>query len=264
MVFQGEARETTHPVLTPPAFTNVEDERRHRKARLAAAYRIYSRLGYDHWVTGHITVRDPEFPDQFWVNPFPMSWHEIHSSDLLLVDSAGEVVCGDWPVNGAAFAVHAAVHRSRPDVIAVAHAHTPYGQAWAATGRPIEAITQDACAFYGDHAIFDGFSGVVYDAEEGNRLARALGGNKALVLRHHGLLTVGRTVDEAAFWLHLLEKVCQTHLLLAATMPGAELPTIDPTQAGRTHDQVGQSLHGWLGFQPLWAKIISEEPDLLD
>jgi ribulose-5-phosphate 4-epimerase/fuculose-1-phosphate aldolase len=122
----------------------------------------------------------------------------------------------------------------------------------------------DACALYGDHSVFDEFSAVVYETEEADRLAKVLAQNKALALRHHGLLTVGHRVDEAAVWLYLLAKVCETHLLLSATMPGAEFPTIDSTQAQHTHDQVGQSLHGWLGFQSLWKKELDEELDLLD
>ena len=112
------------------------------------------------------------------------------------------------------------MHRARPDVTAIAHAHTVYGRAWSATGRLLEPISQDACAFYEDHAVFDDYTGVVYDPEEGSVLARALGSRKALLLEHHGLLTVGETVDEAAFWLHLLERCCQAQLLMATLRPG--------------------------------------------
>ena len=108
---------------------------------------------------------------------------------------------GDRPLNAAAFAIHSELHRARHDVNAVAHAHTVYGRAWSATGRLIEPTSQDACAFYGDHAVFDDYTGAVYEAEEASRYATALGSGKALLLKHHGLLTVGETVDEATFWL---------------------------------------------------------------
>jgi len=91
--------------------------------------------------------------------------------DLLLVDDHGEVVEGDHPVNTAAFAIHSQVHAARPDVMAAAHAHSVHGKAWSALGRLLEPITQDACAFYGDHALFDDFTGVVLDVEEGKRIA---------------------------------------------------------------------------------------------
>ena len=250
--------------LQEPIFGNVADERAHRKARLAAAYRIFAQFGYDHWVAGHITVRDPEYPDRFWVNPFAADWGRIRSSDLILVDVDGTILIGDGSLNGAAFAIHSAIHRARPDVTAVAHAHTPNGQAWSATGRLIEPVTQDACAFYHDHALFDQYSGVVYDTEQADRLALALGINKAILLRHHGLLTVGQTVDEAAFWLHLLETCCATHLRLAAAMAGAPLPVIEHANALLAHDQVGLAAHGWLGFQPLWNQIVAEATDLFE
>jgi ribulose-5-phosphate 4-epimerase/fuculose-1-phosphate aldolase len=73
----------------PPRFATVEEERVHRKGHLAVAYRLFAHTGYDHWVAGHITVRDPEFPDRFWVNLFGRSWRHLRASDLLLVDIDG-------------------------------------------------------------------------------------------------------------------------------------------------------------------------------
>ena len=254
--------------FAPPTFDSIEAERDHRKARLAAAYRVYARLGYDHWVAGHITARDPEHPDRFWVNPFGRSWRHLRVSDLIQVDFDGTIVEGDGPLNGAAFAIHSEVHRARPDVAAIAHAHTTYGRAWSATGRLLEPISQDACAFYEDHAVFDDYTGVVYDPEEGSALARALGTRKALLLEHHGLLTVGETVDEAAFWLHLLERCCQAQLLMASLPPGPggrpPYRALDDEIAKRTWEQVGQQHHGWMGFQPLYQEIVAAEPELLE
>jgi ribulose-5-phosphate 4-epimerase/fuculose-1-phosphate aldolase len=263
MLFRGIANDSTDIDLRPPTFGDIEQEREHRKLRLAAAYRIFARFGYDHWVAGHITVRDPEYLDHFWVNPFAKNWAKIRASDLLLVDSDGTVVRGEGALNAAAFAIHSAIHHARPDVVAAAHAHTPHGQAWSVTGNLIEPITQDACAFYEDLGIFDEYSGVVYDTNEGGRIADALGTRKAVILRHHGLLTVGDSVDEAAFWLHLLEQVCRTHLLLSVNGNLGQLKTMGPEMARKAHEQVGQHLHGWLGFQPLWTRVIDEDPTFL-
>jgi ribulose-5-phosphate 4-epimerase/fuculose-1-phosphate aldolase len=151
-------------------------------------------------------------------------------------------------------------------VVAAAHAHTPHGRAWSATGRELEPISQDHCAFYRDHAVFDDFSGAVYDAAESRRFAEALGGRKALILQNHGLLTVGQSVDEAAFWLHLLERCAQTMLLVAALAPRGGEPAyrvLPHAVAAKTHGQVGQPLHGWRGFQPLWDEVVAEQPDFL-
>src|SRR3954454_16709294 len=118
----------------PPKFESVEEERTYRKQRLAAGFRLFSRFGFDEGVAGHITARDPELTDHFWVNPFGMHFSQIRASDLLLVNHEGTVVEGDWPVNQAAFAIHSQVHAARPDVIAAAHTHSPYGRAWSSLG----------------------------------------------------------------------------------------------------------------------------------
>src|SRR3954469_7620851 len=214
--------------LLPEEGRTVEQERLHRKQNLAAAFRLFSRFGFDEGVAGHITARDPELLDHFWVNPFGMSFSHIRASDLILVNDHGEVVEGDALVNGAAFAIHSQVHAARPDVIAAAHSHSIYGKSWSALGRLLDPLTQDACAFYKDHALFDDYPGVVLDLEEGKRIGHALGDHKAVILRNHGLLTVGHSVDEAVWWFITMERSCQAQLLAEA----AGTPVlIDPAAA---------------------------------
>ena len=240
---------------------SVEEQRLHRKQRLAAAFRLFGRFGFDEGVAGHITARDPELLDHFWVNPFGMSFGHIRVSDLILVNDQGDVVEGDQPVNAAAFAIHSQVHQARPDVVAAAHSHSIYGKSWSALGRPLDPITQDVCAFYEDHALFDDFTGVVLDLEEGKRIAHALGDNKAVILRNHGLLTVGHSVEEAAWWFITMERSCQAQLLAEA----AGTPVlIDADMARRTRQQVGSHVAGLFSFQPLYARITREQPDLFD
>ncbi len=246
---------------TFPTFESAEDERRHRKQRLAAAFRLFGRFGFDEGVAGHITARDPERLDHFWVNPLGMSFKQVRVKDLLLVNDHGEVVEGSWPVNAAAFAIHSQVHAARPDVIAAAHSHSVYGKTWSTLRRPLDPLTQDSCAFYGDHAVFDDFTGVVLDLEEGKRIAHALGDHKAAILANHGLLTVGHSVDEAAWWFITMERTCQAQLIAEA----AGTPVlIDPEQAEKTAGQVGGHVAGWFSFQPLWDWIVAEQPDLLE
>lgn len=245
----------------PPNFNSVEEERLHRKQRLAAAFRLFAKFGFDEGVAGHITARDPEKRDHFWVNPFGMDFGQIRASDLVLVNHKGEVVEGEYPVNVAAFAIHSSVHEARPDCVAAAHAHSMYGKSWSALGRPLDPITQDACAFYEDHGVFDDYTGVVYDQVEGQRIAAALGKYKAVILRNHGLLTVGRTVDEAAWWFITMERSCQAQLLAQAA---GELRLIEHENATLTRQQVGSALAGWFQFQPLYARITKEQPDLFE
>ncbi|MFI9507888.1 class II aldolase/adducin family protein [Nocardia sp. NPDC052566] len=245
----------------PPTFATLDDERLHRKRRLAAALRLFGKFGFEEGVAGHITARDPELTDHFWVNPFGMSFKHIRVRDLVLVNHHGTVVEGGLAVNEAAFAIHSQVHLARPDVVAACHSHSIHGRALSALGDMLEPITQDACAFYKDHGLFDDYTGVVTDLEEGKRIAVALGAAKAVILRNHGLLTVGDTVDAAAWWFITMERSCQVQLLAKAA---GEPVLIDPDSAALTHQQVGGSLAGWIQFQPLYEQITREQPDLLD
>jgi ribulose-5-phosphate 4-epimerase/fuculose-1-phosphate aldolase len=245
----------------PPTFGTPEEERRYRKQRLAAAFRLFSLFGFDEGVAGHITARDPEHPDHFWVNPFGVHFSQIRASDLILVNRHGEVVEGKYPVNAAAFAIHSSVHAARPDVVAAAHAHSLYGKTWSCLGRLLDPLTQDSCAFYEDHGLFADFTGVVYETSEGERIAQALGGHKAVILRNHGLLTVGHTVDEAAWWFITLERTCQSQLLAEAAGTPVK---IEPAHARATRELIGSHHAGWFQFQPLWARIIRAQPDLLE
>lgn len=244
-----------------PQFDDVESERTHLKQRLAAGFRLFGRFGFDEGVAGHITARDPERPDCFWVNPFGMSFKHIRASDLILVDHAGTVVEGDWPVNQAAFAIHSQVHAARPDVIAAAHSHSKFGRAFSTLGTTLDPLTQDSCAFFGDHQLFDDFTGVVNDVEEGKRLAAALGDSKAAILRNHGLLTVGHSVDSAVWWYITMERTCEVQL---AAMAAGTPVLIDAETAKQTYAQVGTEVAGMFQFHPLWSWIVDAEPDLLD
>ncbi|MHB8512143.1 MAG: class II aldolase/adducin family protein [Actinomycetota bacterium] len=240
---------------------SIEEERLHRKQRLAAAFRLFSKCGFDEGVAGHITARDPEHSNRFWVNPFAMHFSQIRVSDLICVDDAGNVVEGSEPVNRAAYAIHSQVHAARPDIVAAAHAHSLYGKTLSCLPMLIEPLTQDACAFYNDNVRFDDFSGVVIDTEEGKKIAHTLGNHKAIILRNHGLLTVGQTVDEAAWWFITMERSAQSQLIAYAA--GTPVP-IDHENASLTASQVGSYGAGWFNFQPLYERITREQPDLLN
>lgn len=239
----------------------VDEERRYRQQRLAATLRLFARLGYDEGVGGHITARDPQYPERFWINPFGMHFGHVRVSDLLLVDSDGAVLAGNGSINPAGFTIHSQVHAARPDVVAAAHTHSLHGRAWSTLGRRLDPLTQDACAFYGDHEVFDGFGGVVLDSEEGKRIAERLGSGKAVILRNHGLLTVGESVQEAAWWFISMERSCQVQLLAEAA--GSPIP-VQPEVARATADMMGTPGMGRLNFRPLYTDIVRAEPDLLD
>ena len=128
-------------------------------------------------------------------------------------------------------------------------------------GRVLDPLTQDACAFYEDHALFNDYTGVVLETGEGDRIAETLGEKKAVILRNHGLLTVGHSVDEAAWWFIAMDRCC--HAQLMAEAAGKPL-LIVPDTARLTRSQVGSHLIGWFSFQSLYEMIIRQEPDLLE
>jgi len=249
------------PSLEQAAPKSIAAERLNRKQKLAAAFRLFAKFGFDEGVAGHITARDPEHTESFWVNPFGLYFGHIRASDLILVDAGGNVIQGRAKVNRAAFAIHSRVHHARPDVIAAAHSHSLYGRTFSTLGKKLDAITQDACAFYDDHGLFEDYNGVVLDTSEGDRIAAALGKSKAVILRNHGLLTVGHTVESAAFWFISMDRCCHSQLLADAA---GKTIAIDPEEASKTRGQVGSELGGWFSFQPLFDRIVQEEPDLLE
>lgn len=243
-----------------PKFATAAEERTHRKQRLTAAFRLFGKLGYDEGVAGHITVRDPEKTDHFWVNPFGMDFNEIKPQDLLLIDHHGDIIEGNRPLNRAAFAIHSAIHRARPDVIAAAHAHAIHGRTFSALGKLLEPINQDACAFFEDHQLYDQYSGVVLEENYGDDIAKALGKSKAVIMKNHGWITTGQSVDEAVWWFISAEKCCHAQLMADAAGKPISIPR---DTAVLTRNQIGTPLAGWFSFQPLYSRVVREQPDLL-
>lgn len=259
------------PVANPPHLaglmpktSSIEEERKLRKEQLAGALRVFGKFGFSEGVAGHITARDPELTDHFWVNPFGVSFNQMKVSDLILVNEEGKIVEGKHTMlNQAAFAIHSRIHIARPDVIAAAHSHSIYGKTWSAMGRLLDPLTQDSCAFFEDHGLFDDYTGVVMDESEGDRIAVALADKKAAILKNHGLLTVGNTVQEAAWWFICMERCCQSQLLAEAT--GREIFPIRPEVARHTRDfELGFPVAGWFNYQPIWQDIITAHPELLE
>lgn len=280
MIDTPDAPTTTSPVpqidgipLTPKQVTTigagtmapaatVAEERLRRKQKLAGALRIFGRFGFGEGVAGHITVRDPEFPDHFWVNPLGLSFRHMRVSDLLLVNHHGEVVIGKHAVNRAAYVLHAAVHAARPDVMAAAHAHSVHGKAFSALGVPLDPLTQDACAFYENNVVIAEHGGaVVFETSAGQDFARAFGQNRAAIHQNHGHFTVGASVDEAVFWYVCFERCAQAQLLAMA----AGTPKLIPHKSAvYTRENAGSSVTGWMHFQPLWQEICRTDPELFD
>ncbi|KAL2823826.1 class II aldolase/adducin N-terminal [Aspergillus cavernicola] len=260
----GKAKVKMGGFPKPPVFEDKYKEREYLKGRLAAAFRIFGKNGYDEGVAGHITLRDPVDPTTFWVNPFGVAFSLIKASDLIQVDHAGKVIDGGpcRLLNAAAFMIHSAIHTARPDVLCAAHSHSLYGRAFCALGRPLDIITQDSCAFYNDHVVYRQFNGIVLAEEEGRNIASALGSKKAALLQNHGLLTVGQSIEETVFWFVSLEKCCHAQLLAdaAAAGRGAGESTIkiNEADAAFTYKAVGTPFSGYFSAKPLFD-VVHEE-----
>lgn len=244
-----------------PSARSFAEERQYRKQRLAVAMRLFARMGFTMGVSGHFTARDPEFPDRFWVNPFILHFASIRVSDLLLVDHDGTILEGAGKVNQAGFAIHSELHKARPDVVGAAHLHSFHGKCWSSMGRLLQPLCQDSAIFFEDHALFDAYSGVVDDTAEGARIAVALGSKNNVILKNHGILSVGTSVEAAAWRYLAFDNACAVQLQVEAAGGGQPMPD---DVARHTHRQVGSDLAAVYSFEPYWAMMLAAEPDVLD
>lgn len=208
-----------------PTFPSYTAERRHVLVHMAAVFRNWSRMGYAEGQSGHISVRDPEYPQIMWMNPLSRHYGTLTAGDFIPMEvETGRHVggrpnpaTGKVTSNKAGYFIHSAIHKRRPDVHAVCHAHTAAGRAWSVFARPLEMITQDICTLYKCHTVYAAYGGIVFASDEGERIADSLGAhNKGAILMNHGLLSVGYTVDEAGFVFGLMERSCAIQLQVEA------------------------------------------------
>jgi ribulose-5-phosphate 4-epimerase/fuculose-1-phosphate aldolase len=187
----------------------------------------------------------------------------VKVSNLILADHAGNVVEGDYAINRAGYVLHAAVHEEHPDIVAMCHAHTEYGTAFASLGRPLDPISQDACAFYEDHVVIREEAGqVAVETSAGTSIAPLFAGVRAAIHQNHGLLTVSRhSIEAAAFWFIALERCCKQQLVIEA---GGHKPVHVPhDRAVYSREHVGSEYIGWLHFQPIWDQLVATQSDML-
>ncbi|KAF9022736.1 arad-like aldolase/epimerase [Hymenopellis radicata] len=219
-------------------------------------------MGFAEGVSGHITVRDPVLPDHYWMNPFAEHFSTMTKSMLVLVDPSGHVSPhgAQLPINTAGFHIHSAIHKARPDIHAAAHCHSIHGKAWSAFGRPIDTLTQDSCLFYDNLGVYANFGGIVLAQEEGENIAKALGPKmKTCILGNHGLLTLGRTVDEAVYLFAALERQCHVQLMAeAAAANGIPKTIISPEDAEFTAKTIQWWENTYVNFQPEYKLLLKE------
>lgn len=261
-IYQPEQKGLIYPEI--PAFTNAAAERQHLKERLVAACRAFALQGFDYGFAGHLTVRDPENPGLYWTNPMAVHFSQVKVSNLICADHNGIVVEGKHAINRAGFVLHAAVHEMHQDIVAMCHAHTVYGTAFASLGKPLDPISQDAAVFFEDHIVIGDEAGqVAVEVKAGHKVANAFAGVKAAIHQNHGLLTASRhSIESAAFWFIALERCCQQQLMVEAT--GAKPRLVTPDRCRYSREHVGSDYIGWLHFQPIWEDLVATQPDMFD
>lgn len=191
---------------------SAEEVRQERKVAVALGYRIFGALRWGDMGDGHISARDPEREDCFWMLRYGVSYHKARVSDLVMVDPDGQVAEGKGPINRAAYFIHHPILMARPEAVSAAHVHTPWGTPFSAEVRPIEPISQESCVFFEDHAIFDDEEVQIQDTDGGKRIAAAMGSHRAVILRNHGLLTATDGVAETVGLFVELERVAEVHM----------------------------------------------------
>ena len=255
---------TLPPPPVRPDPDHVPTERELRED-LAAAYRLIAMFGMTDLVFTHLSARIPGDGHRFLVNPYGLLFEEITASSLVVVDAEGAPrQPTSWPVNPAGFVIHSAIHMGRADALCVMHTHTLAGMAVAAQQGGLLPLNQIMMEFDGRVALHD-YEGVAADdnLSERDRLVADLGDRPCMILRHHGLLTVGRTVAEAFYWMWYLERSCA--IQLAAQSSGAPLAVAPPEVVARARAQFTSGpTKGWLPWQALRRKLDREQPGYRD
>lgn len=192
---------------------------------LAALYRLVNYYGWSDLFGTHISARIPDEPNVFLLNPYGYLFEEITASSLVKVDEDGnEFDKSDNGINPAGFTIHSAVHAAKPEINFVIHTHTPAGVGVSVQRDGILPLTQHSLVVI-THTGYHDYEGIATDLDERERLAQDLGENRVLVLRNHGLLTVGADAGEAFMWMYRAERACRMQLAhQQAAVPVFEIP----------------------------------------
>tara|TARA_B110001452_G_scaffold5618_1_gene5288 strand:- start:2349 stop:3119 length:771 start_codon:yes stop_codon:yes gene_type:complete len=191
---------------------SVPDDEWQLRCDLAACYRLFVKFGWTDLIFTHLSVRVPGNSEHYLVNPYGLLFHEITASNLIKVDFKGNVISGDYPYNEAGHAIHSSILKARPDINSVLHSHTRAGMAVSCMKEGLLPLTQHAgevreLVCYHEYGVAD------VDPEECRRLGEDMLKNKWLMIMHnHGLLSAGRTIAEAFYYLYVLENACKVQI----------------------------------------------------
>lgn len=238
---------------------DIADQRRLRKWEAAIGYRIFGHLRWGQLGDGHITARDPELTDHFWVLNFGVPFRTATMDDLVLVDPEGAIVDGPAGarVNHAAVAIHRPLFDSRPGLVSAAHTHTPYGTPWSAMVEPFVPLSQESCAFVFDQSLYEGEDLEVLTFDGGYRIAEVMGDTRLCILRNHGLVTGAGSPAVAVGWFVMAERVAEVHV-----KAGERARPISVDAAKEVAVTMAEPRNGWRSF--LWlARDLVPDPTVV-
>lgn len=253
--------------LAPSSSSGISEEEWRIRCDLAALYRLVAHHRMTDLIYTHISARLPGPEHHFLINDYRRMFHEMRASDLVKIDMDGRIVedrASGKVVNSAGFCIHSAIHMAREDLTCVIHTHTAAGIAVSAQKHGLLPLSQQALRFY-DRLSYHDYEGIALDLSERERLVADLGPNSAMVLRNHGLLVCGRSIQEAFLNVYYLERACQAQV--AALSGGAELslPSLEVCEhtARQYHDRdaAGREAHYAMMWETCLRLIERDTPD---
>jgi L-fuculose-phosphate aldolase len=203
------------------------------KKKLILAGQVLVDEGQDDFTRGHISVRLPDDPGHFFMKPHSVGLDEITLANILTIDLAGNVVAGTARRHSEVY-IHSEVYKARPDVACVLHTHPPYAIALSASGSPLKCFSQPSALFYNSLGTYDDTINLIRTSEMGIRVAQALGGGRGVLLKNHGIVVAGPSIEEVVISALMLENAAQIQMIVeAAGNPGPEFPARDIAQLQR-------------------------------
>jgi ribulose-5-phosphate 4-epimerase/fuculose-1-phosphate aldolase len=244
---------------------SAEDKAAGARTDLAAALRLAVRYGFNEGIDNHFSLAVPGEANRFLLNPWGLHWSEVRASDLLVVDEAGELVSGNYPLEPTAFYIHSRIHRGNSRAACVLHTHMPYATALTSlSGGRLEMCTQNALRFWNEIGYDDRYNGLALDDSEGDRICAALQDRRILFLANHGVVVIGESVAEAFDDLYFIERSCEVQVLAMHT--GRPLRLVARDIVERTHAQIEKERRGAaaLHFAALKRSLDREGSDYAD
>ncbi|MED5401687.1 MAG: class II aldolase/adducin family protein [Planctomycetota bacterium] len=234
------------------------------REQLASAYHVVEHLGWSESIYGHITLKVPGPERHFLINPYGLRYDEVTAENLVKIDLAGQPVGPiDQPVNVAGYVIHSAVHEARPDLACVFHTHTTAGMAVAAQADGLLPISIHASGFFNRIGYHD-YEGPSLEGDEKSRLVASLGEHKVLILKNHGLLAGGTTLEEAFILMFRLQRACE--IQIAARAGGADLVIPDESTCQAAAEMIDRFLAGNPGHGvgklefDAWVRLVKQRP----